>query len=230
MNGTTDDGYWLQMEEYFSGIHVGTHMDAPCHFAPGRWCVDEIPLERLSAPAAVVDITDKAETDPDAMVEISDLKEWEEISGRCLNRTIVVIRSGWGRRWNNRTAYIGTSGNDTTQMHYPGMSPEAAQWLVDNRDIYGIMTESLSLDVGRSQDFKVHRILLGANIFGLENVANVEEIPIVGAYIHAMPMKIGKGSGAPTRIVAKYPKVAFKPKGGKSITEISLREVIIFNK
>lgn len=115
------------MEEYFSGTHVGTHMDAPCHFALRKWCVDEIPIERLAGPAAVVDITDKAEADADAMVDINDLKEWEDISGRSLNGTIVVIRSGWGRRWNNRTAYIGTPDNDTSKLHFPGMSPKAAQ-------------------------------------------------------------------------------------------------------
>lgn len=205
-------------------------MDAPCHFSLGKWCVDEIPIERLAGPAAVVDITDKAEADADAMVDINDLKEWEDMSGKSLNGTIVVIRSGWGRRWNNRTAFIGTSDNDTNKLHFPGMSPEAAQWLVDNRDIYGLITESLSLDAGKSKDFMAHRIILGANIYGLENVANVEEIPIVGAFIHVMPMKIGKGSGAPTRIIAKYPKVIFKPKDSKSVTERSLKEVIIFSK
>ena len=200
------------MEEYFSGIHVGTHIDAPCHLALGKWCVDDIPLSRLAGPAAVVDITHKAEIDADAMVDISDLKEWEDISGRSLNGSIVVMRSGWGRRWTDRAAFMGTPDNDVSKLHFPGMSPEAAQWLVDNRDIYGLITETLSLDAGQTLDFKAHRILLGANIYGLENVANVEKIPIVGAFIHVMPMKIGKGGGSPTRVVAKFPKTIFKPK------------------
>jgi kynurenine formamidase len=229
MNETTSDGYWLQLEEYSSAIHAGTHMDAPCHFVLGKWCVDDIPLERLSGPAAVVDITDKVRENPDATVSVNDLKDWESISGRSLNGTIVVMRSGWGRRWGDREAYIGTLGNDTKDMHFPGMSPKAAQWLVDNRDVYGVASESLSLDAGQNNAFMAHRILLGNNIYGLENVANVEEIPIVGAYIYASPMKLGRGSGAPTRIVAKYPKVTFKPKDGKSVTERSLREVIIFS-
>lgn len=219
----------LQLEEYSGALHVGTHMDAPCHFAKGKWCADEIPLERLMGPAAVVDITEKAEANPDAMVDVDDLKHWEELSGGTLDGSIVVIRSGWGRRWKDRDAFIGTSDNDITKLHFPGMSPEAAQWLVDNRDIHGVISESLSLDPGQAKDFMAHRILLAANIYGLENVANVEEIPIFGAMIYVRPMKIGKASGAPTRIVAKYPKVMFKPKEGKSVTERSLREVIIFS-
>lgn len=221
----------LQLEEYTSATHVGTHMDAPCNLALRKWCVDEIPLERLAAPAAVVDITEKAESNPDAMVDINDLKRWEDISLRSLNGTIVILRTGWGRRWNNKTSFIGTSGNDTSRFHFPGMSPDAAQWLVNNRDIYGVATETVSLDHGKSRDFRAHRILLAANIYGLENVANVEEIPIVGAFIHAMPMKIGRASGAPTRIVARYPKVIVKPKQDtKSANDRGLREVIIFSK
>lgn len=203
-------------------------MDAPCHMAKGKWCIDEIPLDRLRGPAAVIDITDKAEADPDALVEVEDLELWEEIAGRSLDGTIVIMRSGWGKRWNDREAFMGTADNDTTKLHFPGISNKAAQWLVDNRKIYGLATEALSLDNGKSTDFMSHRILLGDNIYGVENLANVEEIPIVGAYLHVMPMKIGKGGGAPTRIFASYPKVIHKRKDVKSVTERALREVIIF--
>ncbi|KFM72707.1 Kynurenine formamidase, partial [Stegodyphus mimosarum] len=206
-NETTAEGYWLQLEEYNSAIHVGTHMDAPCHFAKGRWTVDEIPLHRLVGPAAVIDITQKAEENRDAFVEVQDLENWEKLSGHRLDNHIVMIRSGWGRRWPDREAFTGTPNKDADNLHFPGFSPEAAQWLVDNRRIYGVGTETLSLDYGPSKDFLAHRILLGANIYGLENVANVEKLPLFGATLYAMPMKIGKGSGAPTRIFATFPKI-----------------------
>ncbi|XP_035217237.1 isatin hydrolase-like [Stegodyphus dumicola] len=180
-NGIADEGYWLQLEEYHSATHVGTHMDAPCHFAKERWCVDKIPLNHLKAPAAVIDIVKKAEEDRDALVQIEDLEKWEQISGQSLDGTIVMIRSGWGRRWSDRESFIGTAGNDTENFHFPGLSEEAAQWLVDNRKILGVGTETISLDHGPSQKLMAHRILLEANIYGLENVANMEEIPIFGA-------------------------------------------------
>ncbi|GBN61639.1 hypothetical protein AVEN_12391-1 [Araneus ventricosus] len=205
-NGTTDAGYWFQIEEYSSGIHVGTHMDSPCHFAKGRWCVDEIPLHRLMSHAAVIDITEKAEKDRDALVEVQDLVKWEMISGHTLDGAIVMVRSGWGKRWPDREAYTGTAEFDSSKLHFPGVSKEAAQWLVDNRNIYGLGIDTLSVDNGISKDFMTHRILYDKNVYGLENVANLEKIPLYGATIHAMPMKIGKGSGAPTRIVATFPR------------------------
>ncbi|GFR20882.1 DUF4817 domain-containing protein [Trichonephila clavata] len=228
-NGTQEEGYWLQIEEYFSGVHVGTHMDAPCHFAKGRWSVDQIPISHLIAPAAVVDITKKAEEDRDALVQVEDFENWEIVTGQSLDGTIVLIRSGWGKRWNDREAFTGTTGNDTTKLHFPGISEEAAQWLVDNRNVYGVGSETLSLDNGPSQELMAHRIILDKNVFGLENVANVDMLPIYGATLYVLPMKIGNGSGAPARIIATFPKI-LHGKDGKSVTERTLREIIIFNK
>ncbi|GIZ01023.1 kynurenine formamidase [Caerostris extrusa] len=167
VNETQEEGYWLQMENYFSGVHVGTHMDAPCHFAKGKWCVDQIPLSHLVGPAAVIDIKKRAEGDRDALVQTSDLEKWEMVSGQSLDGHIVMIRSGWGSRWPDREAFTGTAGNDTTQLHFPGVSKEAAQWLVDNRSVYGLGTETLSLDNGPSQELMAHRTLLGKNVYGL---------------------------------------------------------------
>ncbi|GFW16092.1 isatin hydrolase [Trichonephila clavipes] len=219
----------LQIEEYFSGIHVGTHMDAPCHFVKGRWSVDQIPISHLIAPAAVIDITKKAGEDRDALVQVDDFENWEITTGQSLDGTIVMIRSGWGKRWNDREAFIGTADNDTTKLHYPGISEEAAQWLVDNRNVYGVGSETLSLDNGPSQELMAHRIILDKNVFGLENVANMDMLPIYGATLYVLPMKIGNGSGAPTRIIATFPKI-LHGKDGKAVTERTLREIIIFNK
>ncbi|GFS30415.1 uncharacterized protein TNIN_312601 [Trichonephila inaurata madagascariensis] len=209
MNGTELNGVWVQGEEISSAIHVGTHMDAPLHFTPLGVPVDQLDIRRLVAPAAVIDITAKAELDPDADVTVEDLLHWESITGQSLNETVVFLKSGWGKKWNNQTAFFGTPDYDATKLHSPGLSPESATWLVENRNIYGLGTETVSLDKGPSQDFQVHQILLVRGIYGMENVANVDKIPIYGATVHVMPMKIGKGSGAPVRIVATYPEIIF---------------------
>ncbi|GFT37515.1 uncharacterized protein NPIL_513951 [Nephila pilipes] len=209
MNGTEMNGIWVQGEDYSSAIHVGTHMDAPIHFSPSGVPVDELDITHLIAPAAVIDITAKAELDPDADLSVEDFLHWESITGQSLNKTVVLLKCGWGKKWNNRTAFFGTPDYDRTKLHSPGMTPESATWLMDNRDIYGFGSETVSLDKGNSQSFPVHQILLGRGIFGLENVANVDKIPIYGAEIHVMPMKVGKGSGAPVRIIATYPDVIF---------------------
>lgn len=209
MNGTELNGVWVLGEEISSAIHVGTHMDAPLHFAQDQVSVDKLDIRRLVAPAAVIDITAKAELDPDADVTVEDLLRWESVTGHSLNETVLLLKCGWGKRWDNKTAYFGTPDDDPTKLHSPGLSPETATWLVENRNIYGYGTETVSLDKGPSQDFPVHQILLARGIFGLENVANIDKLPIYGATLHVMPMKIGKGSGAPVRILATYPEVIF---------------------
>ncbi|XP_055946072.1 isatin hydrolase-like [Argiope bruennichi] len=209
MNGTELNGVWILTEKYSSSIHVGTHMDAPLHFIPDGLAVDQIPINHFFAPAAVIDITEKAELDPDAEVTVEDLLNWECLTEQSLNGTIVLLKSGWGKRWNDEIAFLGTSDGHLSNSHFPGFSAEAAIFLVQNRTIYGVGTDTISFDKGSSKTFPAHQILLRHGIFGLENVANVEQIPIYGAQLYVMPMKIGKASGAPTRIIASYiaPKI-----------------------
>ncbi|CAL1268757.1 unnamed protein product [Larinioides sclopetarius] len=208
-NGTADDGIWILYEEYSSYIHVGTHIDAPAHFTKDGLTVEQIPIDHFIAPAAVIDITDKAQLDPDAETTVEDLLYWESITGQSLNETIVLLKSGWGRKWNNRADFFGTPENDASKFHFPGLAPEAAVWLVQNRNIYAIGVETLSFDKGSSKNFMSHQTLLGHGIYAIENMANMDKIPIYGAKLYVMPMKIGDASGAPTRIIAVYPEVIF---------------------
>ncbi|CAL1297033.1 unnamed protein product [Larinioides sclopetarius] len=209
LNGTELNDIWVLGEKYSASIHLGTHMDAPAHFYPDGISVDQIPVEHFFAPAAVIDITEKVELDIDAEATVEDLLNWECLTEQSLNGTIVLLKSGWGKRWNNETAFLGTSVGSLFDSHFPGFSEEAASFLVENRTIYGVGTEAISFDKGSSKTFPAHQILLRNGIFGLENVANVDRIPIYGAQLYVMPMKIGKASGAPTRIIATYiaPKI-----------------------
>ncbi|KAF8777850.1 isatin hydrolase-like [Argiope bruennichi] len=211
-NGTMEEnGIWVQSEEYSSSTHVGTHMDAPAHFTKGGLTIDQIPVHRFIAPAAVIDITAKAQLDRDAEATVEDLLHWESITGQTLNETIVLLKTGWGKKWNNRTDFFGTPENDATKLHFPGLAPDAATWLVENRNIYGIGTETLSFEKGATRTYPVHQTLLGHGIYGLENVANVDKIPIYGAKLYVLPMKVGRASGAPTRIIATYPIILDPP-------------------
>ncbi|XP_015923597.1 isatin hydrolase [Parasteatoda tepidariorum] len=212
-NGTSEmiGGLWLQMEEYSSGTHIGTHMDAPSHFIKGGANIDDIPPTEFFGPAAVIDITSKSALDSDAEVTVEDLLLWESATGQNLNGTILLLNSGWGQKWNDRPAYYGNEENGATDLHFPGFSPVACQWLVENRSIKGIGTDTLSLDKGSTtSEFLSHVTVLGNGIFVLENVANVDKIPIYGSMLYVFPMKIGKASGAPTRIVASIPEVIYE--------------------
>ncbi|MBD0297112.1 MAG: cyclase family protein, partial [Flavisolibacter sp.] len=94
----------------------------------------------------------------------------------------------------------GTEG--VAQLHFPGIHPDAAQWLVQHRKIKAVGLDTPSVDYGQSKDFKPHQLLYAQNICGFENVANLNQLPVKGAYIIALPMKIKGGSGGPLRIIA----------------------------
>ncbi|KAG8177107.1 hypothetical protein JTE90_015251 [Oedothorax gibbosus] len=202
---------WIQTEEYSSSTHAGTHMDAPRHFTRGGKTVDQLDITNFIAPAAVVDITSKAELNPEAVVGVEDLIRWESVTGQSLNGTILMLRTGWGKKWGDKAAYYGTQVENPSpiQLRNPGLSGETARWLVDNRNIVGLGIDTLSFDSTQNVEPLAHKILLGHGIFALENVARMEDIPIYGAELHVMPMKIGGGSGAPTRVIAIFPEVMF---------------------
>jgi kynurenine formamidase len=207
-------GGWFYSSYRFSGAeHGGTHLDAPIHFAEGRQAVDAIPLSNLIGPAALVDVSDRAH--PDYLVSVADLEGWEADHGRIPPGAILLVRTGWGDRYGDRDAYLGThlTGPEAVpELHFPGLAPEAAQWLVDERDIAAFGLDTPSVDFGQSTDFRTHVILYAQNIAGLENVANLDRLPASGSFVVALPMKIEEGSGAPLRIVAFVP-LATAPAG-----------------
>lgn len=118
----------------------------------------------------------------------------------------MLLHTGWGARWPDRKRYFGSeTPDDATTLHFPGYSREAAEWLVRERQIRGVGIDTASIDYGPSQDFPVHRVLNTANVYGLENIANLDRVPATGATLIAMPMKIAGGTGGPVRIVVVLP-------------------------
>jgi kynurenine formamidase len=204
--GVTEGGWFYASYAFSSAEHGGTHLDAPIHFAEGRLTVDRIPLAGLVGPAAVVDVSARAT--PDYLVTIEDLTGWEAEHGELPDGGILLVRTGWGARWPDRAAYLGTAltGPDAVaELHFPGLGQEAATWLVENRGVIAVGIDTPSIDRGQSMDFRAHVILYAENISGLENVANLDLLPESGSYVVALPMKIEGGSGAPLRIVAFVP-------------------------
>lgn len=203
--GTTEKGYYYSAYRYSSAEHGGTHIDAPVHFARGRHSVDEIPLDQLIGPAVVVDVTRQAEKDRDYQVTENDFRNWERRNGRIPAGTMVFLRTGFGKFYPDRKKYMGTDkrGDDAVaDLHFPGLHPEAARWLMRNRRIKAIGLDTPSIDYGQSTLFESHRILFERNIPAFENVANLDKLPVKGFSIVALPMKITKGSGGPLRMIA----------------------------
>ncbi len=117
-----------------------------------------------------------------------------------------MMLTGWGAYWTDRERYFGTTTPElSATLHFPGFSKEVAEFLVAERHIHGIGIDTASIDYGPSQDFVVHRIISRAGLYGLENVARLEEVPPSGGSLMALPMKIAGGTGAPVRIIAILP-------------------------
>jgi kynurenine formamidase len=203
--GMTDKGYFYSAYRYSAAEHGGTHLDAPVHFAKGRHHVDEIPLEQLMGNGIVIDVTSQCAANPDYLVSVADFQNWERRNGRIRPDTIVFLRTGFGKRYPDRKAYLGTEerGADAVaKLHFPGLDPAAARWLTQNRSIKAIGLDTASIDYGQSTLFESHRILMEQNIPAFENVANLELLPAKGFSVIALPMKIKGGSGGPLRIIA----------------------------
>ena len=204
--GRTAAGFWYSANNISLAEHGGTHLDAPFHFAEGKWTVDEIPLDKLIGPATVIDVRGQASRDRDYRVTVEDIRSWEKAHGRIPDGAIVLVLTGWGQFWPHKKKYLGTDKpSDVDHMHFPGFSREVAEFLVNERTVDAVGIDTASLDYGQSKDFIVHRILGGANTPGFENVANLDRLPPRGATLMAFPMKIKGGSGGPARIIALLP-------------------------
>jgi kynurenine formamidase len=203
--GTTDKGYYYSAYRYMAAEHGGTHIDAPVHFAKGRNSVEQIPLEQLMGAGIVIDVTRQCAGNPDYLVSIDDFQNWEKQNGRIPSGSIVLLRTGFGKYYPDRKKYLGTDerGADAVaKLHFPGLDPLAARWLTGNRSIKAIGLDTASIDYGQSTLFESHRALFEKNIPAFENVANLEQLPLKGFSVIALPMKIKGGSGGPLRIVA----------------------------
>ncbi|GBN35110.1 hypothetical protein AVEN_161665-1 [Araneus ventricosus] len=205
INGTQKQKRWFQFED----LTIGSYIDSPSLFFESGEIVDELSLSRLIAPVAVVDITPSVKLDPDVEATVEDFLYWEALTGQTLNETILLLKSGWRKKWNNQAAFLGMEGNEGTALHHPGLDPEAANWLVENRNVYGIGVETPHVDRGSSKTKEAQKMLLRHGIFTVQNIANLDKIPIYGATLHVIPMKLAKASSAPVRIIASYAVVLF---------------------
>lgn len=205
--GMTDGGYFYASNDFCAPEHGGTHLDAPIHFAEGRHTVEQIELERLIAPVVVIDVSTQAAADPDYRLTAEDVANWEAEHGEVAEGTAVLLRTGWGARWPDALAYLGDdTPGDASNLHFPSYGEAAARLLVEERKVAILGVDTASIDHGPSTDFIVHQIANDANVPGLENVAHMDRLPATGAWLIALPMKIGGGSGAPVRIVALVPR------------------------
>jgi kynurenine formamidase len=207
--GRTDKGYFYSAYKICAPEHGGTHIDSPVHFAEGRRTTDQIPLDQLIGKAIKIDVSTKTASNRDYLISVEDLTNWENANGRIPDAAIVLFQTGYGKFWGDRAKYMGVDAASPDRKHFPGLSKEAASWLVQNRKIKSVGIDTASIDFGQSETFDAHQALMEQNVPAFENVANLDKLPAKGLFIVALPMKIKGGSGAPLRIVAflQTPKI-----------------------
>jgi kynurenine formamidase len=204
--GVSADGYWYASFSLSMSEHGGTHLDAPYHFARKGWKADRIPPPAFIGPAVVIDVRGACEADPDHAVTLEEIHAFEESHGEIPAEARVILYTGWGERWPDHRRYLGDdTPNDDSNLHFPGLSAEAALYLADLGRVAAVGIDTASIDPGNSRDFQAHQILAAANIYNLENLDQVEHLPPTGATLIALPMKIGGGSGGPVRVLAILP-------------------------
>src|SRR5205807_5637325 len=170
-------------------------------FAEGGATVDLIAPEELILPIAVLDIRARVEHDHDATVVPDDVLDWERRHGPLPERCAVFALSGWGSRVHDPAAYLNADAGGT--MHAPGFGAEVTEFLKAERPgVRAIGVETASLDIGASADFPAHVSWLPSGRYAIENLANLDQLPPVGAVpIVGAPARTG-AAGGPTRVRA----------------------------
>jgi kynurenine formamidase len=186
--------------EASTGVRFPTRLDAPAHLAGNLWSVDQIPPERLFTPLAVIDVRTQVRRDPDYELSVTDIANWEQAHGQIPQGAVVMARTGWAERWNSRRAY---RNEDRRGMaHFPGFSLQAAQFLVQGRNVVGLGIDTASIVAGNSASSPVRNFTLSHSVYQLQNVANLAQAPAAGGLLLVAPAKLQGSSSAPARVMA----------------------------
>jgi kynurenine formamidase len=193
--------YW---NNFRTGEHTGTHLDAPNHWVTGRDLEDvsSIPPSRLVGPAAVIDKVAQATANPDFLLDITDLEDWQGKNGPLPAKGWLLYRTGWSSRGDDPARFANA---DDKGAHTPGVTPAAAKYLA-GQDLLGFGVETVGTDAGQAGGFEppfpCHEALLGAGKCGLTQLRNLDRLPAKGAIVIASPLPIVGGSGSPARVLA----------------------------
>ena len=194
--------YW---NDITTGEHTGTHFDAPCHWVTGRdgEDVSQVAAGRLIAPAVVLDFSAQAAADPDFLLEVEHIKEWERAHGPLPDGGWMLFRTGWDERSGDQERFLNAN---ETGPHTPGLSVACARWLAEESPVMGIGVETVGTDAGAAHSFDppfpCHAAMLGAGKYGLTQLQNVALLPPTGAVLIVTPLPITGGSGSPCRALA----------------------------
>ena len=206
-SGETPSGFFYAANSLSTPEHGGTHLDSPRHFSESGRTTEQIPLEQLVVAAVVIDVSKEAAADRDYRLTREAVLAFEKANGPIASGTAVLLRTGWSRHWPNAKAYLGDdTPGDASKLSFPSYGVDAARLLVEERSVAALGIDTASIDYGRSTDFQVHRLAAARNVPGFENLTNLDQLPVRGGLLIALPMKIEGGSGGPLRAIALVPR------------------------
>ncbi|MDY7089545.1 MAG: cyclase family protein [Actinomycetota bacterium] len=194
--------YWNNIH---TGEHTGTHLDAPVHWVTAKdgEDVSQIAAAKLVGPAAVIDVSGRVTADPDFLLEVEHVREWEAQHGPLPEGGWLLVRTGWDARSDDQAAFLNA---DDTGPHTPGISVACAKWLAEEAPVIGVGVETVGTDAGQAYGFDpafpCHSYVLGAGKYGLTQLQNLATLPPSGAVVIAAPLPIVGGSGSPARVLA----------------------------
>jgi kynurenine formamidase len=200
-------GYYYASNRMELPEHGGTHIDAPIHFSKGKETLDQIPLGRLMGTAVRINVEPQCAKNREYRITVQDIEQWEAAHGRIPDRSIVLLDTGFGKFWPSRQNYLGTElrgPEGVAALHFPGLHPDAAAWLVRERNVKAVGIDTASIDYGGSATFETHVELLSHNVPVFENLSDLNRLPDRDFQVIALPMKIAGGTGGPLRIIALY--------------------------
>jgi len=195
------DGYYLQHVSF--GEQAGTHWAAAAHFSPGEPAADQLDAADFFFPAVVLDRRAEAAADPDFAVRLADVDRWEEDFGVIPERAAVLLLSGYDSRWHDQAAYLGA--DSSGGLHYPGFGADAVRWLIDQRGIGALGTDTMGVDPGADDTFSANRLLLHGRRMHLENLRGLAKLPPAGGWIIVAGIRTSGGSGSPASVFGLVP-------------------------
>jgi kynurenine formamidase len=198
-----DDGYFIN--RIAMGEHSGTHWATPNSFIIGATSAAKVPVEKLVAPAVVIDIRAEALHNPDYRLWVEDVQAWEVTNGKVPSGSIVILFTGWQDKWLEPKAFINQ--DELGVSHWPGFSAGSVEFLLSQRQIVGLGTDTHGVDPGCDSSYGASSAIYAGDGIVLECLTSLEKLPTVGAMIVVGGLPISGGSGSPARILA------FKPPG-----------------
>ena len=191
------EGYALR--RLSMGEHSGTHANAPVSFHAGGAAIDAYPAEALVMPAVVIDIAARAAADADHRLDVVDLTAWEAAHGGVPAGTAVLVHSGWASRWGDPQRFLNAGADG--RMHFPGVSPAAAEVLLAGRGVAGLGIDTHGIDGGDATAFPINARVLDRPRVLLECLANLDQVPPTGATIVVGVLRLRDGTGSPAAVL-----------------------------